>query len=36
MINQIDDLTYSFDAVFQFPQMFLLCYKQFHQQLKTL
>jgi hypothetical protein len=36
IINHCDDLVYSFDSVAQFPQRFLLCYKQFHQQLKQL
>lgn len=32
----MEDLVYSFDGVVQFPQRFLLCYRQFHQQLKNL
>ncbi len=32
----MEDLVYSFDAVVQLPQRFLLCYKQFNHQLKLL
>ena len=36
VLNSLEDLVYSFDGVVQFPQRFLLCYKQFHLQLKQL
>ena len=36
MLNVLEDLVYSFDSVVQFPQRFLLSYRQLHQQLKQL
>jgi hypothetical protein len=36
VLNRMEDLVYSFDGVVQFPQRFLLSYRQFHTQLKTL
>jgi hypothetical protein len=36
IINKIEDLAYSFEGLVQFPQRFLICYKQFDAQLKQL
>lgn len=36
VLNTIDDLAYSFEGLAQFPQRFLMCYKQFDSKLKQL
>ena len=36
MVNVLEDLVYSFDQVVQFPQRFLLCYRELNKRIRGL